>query len=386
MSDEENSEMVATSDSSAPPTQHLLEYSGEAKAFGWLVFKNTLLTIITLGFYRFWAKTRLRKYIWGNQSVFGEKLEYTGTGKELFLGFLVVLAVLVPLAIIFNVVSFYIQTKGGVAAILIFQLAYVILFVFLYGYAVLRARRYQLSRTQWRGIRFAQAGDPKRYGFQFLGLGFLAIITFGMAIPFMMIRLHKYRVDNTYLGQERFTFDGKAIDIFWQWFLCGVLAYITLGLSVLWFMAFLIRYTVSKTRFGPLTFSLPVKFSDYAKIYVPFALVAIVSYLLFAILIFATASGPVFQAAGIDVGDLPVPKIDPIIAYVTFFLIGILTPTITAMMITHRIFSLFADKLETEGEIDLDAFVQNAQEVSKRGEGLADALDVGGGAGIEVGL
>tara|TARA_Y100001936_G_scaffold254166_1_gene326153 strand:+ start:10189 stop:10812 length:624 start_codon:yes stop_codon:yes gene_type:complete len=207
-----------------------------------------------------------------------------------------------------------------------------------------------------------------------------------MAIPFMMIRLHKYRVDNTYLGQERFTFDGKAIDIFWQWFLCGVLAYITLGLSVLWFMAFLIRYTVSKTRFGPLTFSLPVKFSDYAKIYVPFALVAIVAYLLFAILIFATASGPVFQAAGIDVGDLPVPKIDPIIAYVTFFLIGILTPTITAMMITHRIFSLFADKLETEGEIDLDAFVQNAQEVSKRGEGLADALDVGGGAGIEVGL
>ena len=87
------------------PIQHPLDYTGQAKSLGWLVFKNTILTVITLGFYRFWAKTRIRKYIWSNQSLFGEPLEYTGTGKELFLGFLIVLAVLVPLGIVVNVIS-----------------------------------------------------------------------------------------------------------------------------------------------------------------------------------------------------------------------------------------------------------------------------------------
>jgi len=120
MADQPVSGTAEPSDASAPPTQHPLNYTGEAKALGWLVFKNTLLTIITLGFYRFWGKTRIRKYIWSSQSLFGEPLEYTGTGKELFLGFLIVLAVLIPIGIIINVGNFYIQTMGNNAALITF--------------------------------------------------------------------------------------------------------------------------------------------------------------------------------------------------------------------------------------------------------------------------
>ena len=32
------------------PVQHPLTYFGQAKSHGWLVFKNKILTIITLGF------------------------------------------------------------------------------------------------------------------------------------------------------------------------------------------------------------------------------------------------------------------------------------------------------------------------------------------------
>lgn len=174
---------AAPDETPAPQVQHPLDYSGEAKALGWLVFKNTILTVITLGFYRFWAKTRVRKYIWNSQSLFGERLEYTGTGKELFLGFLIVLAVLVPMGILINVGNFYLQTTGNTIAIGGFQITYYILFFYLFGYAVFRTRRYQLSRTQWRSIRFAQAGDAKIYGLQFLGLTILSIVTFGLAMP-----------------------------------------------------------------------------------------------------------------------------------------------------------------------------------------------------------
>jgi len=51
---------------------------------------NYFLTIVTLGFYRFWARTRIRKYMWSHVEFEGSRFEYTGTAKELFYGFLIV--------------------------------------------------------------------------------------------------------------------------------------------------------------------------------------------------------------------------------------------------------------------------------------------------------
>ena len=53
-----------------------------------LSFLNFFLTIVTLGTYGFWGRTEVRKRIWSSVRLAGEPLEYTGTGKELFLGFL----------------------------------------------------------------------------------------------------------------------------------------------------------------------------------------------------------------------------------------------------------------------------------------------------------
>lgn len=66
-------------------------YDGRLGELYVLFIKNLLLTIITLGIYRFWAKTRVRRYLWSHTSLFGDRFEYTGTGKELFLGFLIAL-------------------------------------------------------------------------------------------------------------------------------------------------------------------------------------------------------------------------------------------------------------------------------------------------------
>ena len=64
----------------------------EAKpGLGWLSVKNALLGLITLTIYRFWAKTNVRKHVWSCIHINGEPLEYTGTGKELFIGALIIL-------------------------------------------------------------------------------------------------------------------------------------------------------------------------------------------------------------------------------------------------------------------------------------------------------
>lgn len=223
---------------SAGPVQHPLDYTGQAKSLGWLVFKSMILTIITLGFYRFWGKTRIRKYIWSSQSLFGEPLEYTGTGKELFLGFLIVLAVLIPFGIIINVGNFYIQTMGSNAALIAFQIAYYLIFLYLFGYALYRARRYQLSRTVWRSIRFAQTGDAKKYATKFFGYSLLTIVTLALAAPLATVRLQTYMMNNTFLGQQNFNLEAQAKDLYWKWVVCFILSPFTLYISMIWYAAF----------------------------------------------------------------------------------------------------------------------------------------------------
>jgi hypothetical protein len=65
-------------------------YDGRLGELFGIFFTNLLFSIITLGFYRFWAKTRMRRYIWSRVSLNGDAFEYTGTGGELFIGFLIV--------------------------------------------------------------------------------------------------------------------------------------------------------------------------------------------------------------------------------------------------------------------------------------------------------
>ena len=68
-----------------------------------LVLKNSLLTILTFGIYRFWAKTWIRRYFWNNVRIAGDAVEYTGQAKELFIGFLIAVAVLFPLTTLYNI-------------------------------------------------------------------------------------------------------------------------------------------------------------------------------------------------------------------------------------------------------------------------------------------
>lgn len=70
---------------SAPASAFVFE--GTWREFAPIAFTNLLLTIVTLGIYRFWATTRERQYLWSRSRFIDEHLEWTGLGKELFFGF-----------------------------------------------------------------------------------------------------------------------------------------------------------------------------------------------------------------------------------------------------------------------------------------------------------
>ncbi|MCY4396908.1 MAG: DUF898 family protein, partial [Rhodospirillaceae bacterium] len=70
------------------PPIHRLTHDGRSGELFVIFLVNLALSILTLGIYRFWGRTRIRRYVWSQTSLLGEPLEYTGRGIELFLGFL----------------------------------------------------------------------------------------------------------------------------------------------------------------------------------------------------------------------------------------------------------------------------------------------------------
>lgn len=68
--------------------QYDLTYDGQTGEVYKIWLLNLILSILTLGIYRFWGKARMRRYMTAGFSLGDDRFEYTGTGGELFWGFL----------------------------------------------------------------------------------------------------------------------------------------------------------------------------------------------------------------------------------------------------------------------------------------------------------
>jgi len=211
-------------------TAHALDYIGQTGTLFGIFFKNLFLTILTLGIYRFWAKTRERRFLWANTQIDDEGFEYTGTGKELFLGFLKAVAVLVPLFVGLQLVELFVLDENfvGIAVLGAVRLVLILGLVYAGAFA---AHKYRMSRTTWRGIRFQQDGSMWCYaGMALLGL-LLTPLTLGLYLPFLQTRLMRYETGNLRFGTAHFRFTGEGKTLF-KLFLRVWLTFIVLVLVV----------------------------------------------------------------------------------------------------------------------------------------------------------
>lgn len=192
-------------------------YSGGRGPLFGLAFRTALLTLLTLGIYRFWAKTRIRKYIWSSIRLGSDTLEYTGTGLEKFLGFLVAVVVLAVYLGLVQLVLFYFglhfviepQTEAEILMQMsVFYLSFFAL-VPLMLFARYRARRYMLARTRFRGIRFGMDKAAWGYVWRSIGHGILTFLSLGLLLPRQTFWLEKYKTDRSHYGDTRFVQGGK---------------------------------------------------------------------------------------------------------------------------------------------------------------------------------
>src|SRR3954466_1792912 len=199
----------------APPTG--ARFSGHERAFWRLLTRGALLLLVTLGIYRFWLATDVRRYLWNNTEIAGETLEYIGTARELLIGFLIAIAFLVPLYAVSYVGAHLVGTVGQMFSTL------PLFFLALLGqFAVDRARRYRLSRTVYRGIRFHQTGSAWRYAICAIFWWGLIGITLGLAYPFAQASLERFKIRHTRYG----TLQGDFVGSGWALFFRGILMWL----------------------------------------------------------------------------------------------------------------------------------------------------------------
>ena len=396
------------------------------KAFG-LTLKYGFLTLLTLGIYRFWAKTYLRRYFWGAIEFHGDRFAYHGTPKELFIGFILVIIILAPVFILYGFIETAAAAVGNGAQLLT-QFVYLIILFSLWSVATFRMLRYRLTRTSWRGVRFGLDGSAWVYlGRAILGL-VASVATVGLALPWARDRLNRYRIGNMRFGTMPFRYQGTAGGLYRRAaapsalfylpllgalifafddigvlveratpdeeggfsapvesgqfdFLAWVfLAYLGGAIGYFWFKVREFRYAVSNIQLGDAHFDLTL---SSARVLIRGFLVGLLLLVVAGVLggLLVTVIGGLIAAGGFAGGEAAILHM-VLIGYaisIVFFLpvLILLRSTWTALFwvpLLHQV----CEGMTVSNADSLEAAAQAAgADAALTGEGLADAFDVG---------
>jgi uncharacterized membrane protein YjgN (DUF898 family) len=354
------------------PHHSAFRFHGSWQDFARIAFPNLLLTIVTLGIYRFWATTREREYLWGQTDFIDERLQWTGRGMELFIGFIMAFLLIGVPFIVIQLVSqgLILQGEALIAGLLTF--AMLLLLFYLTGVAYFRALRYRLSRTYWRGIRGGSDDPGFQYGLAYMWKTVVGWLPIFLMVPWAMISLWNDRWNAMSFGPHRFSANAEWTPLMKRY----LLFYLVPFLLFVGGAIFGVSMAASINRpdaFGDTGMAVGaiVVVVALLSIYLVIPLVALIFYSKY----FRLAVG------GLRLHSLEFEFRARAADWILFFLaniaIIICTLGIGYIFLPYRNWKFFIDHMEAYGEINIDELTQSETVVTKHGEGLLDAFDVG---------
>lgn len=396
-------------------------YFGQSGPLFWLYIRTSLLTLVTLGIYRFWAKTRIRKYIWSATAGGEDSFEYTGTGLEKFLGFLVAIVILaiflglLNILLVFaglNVMGAFDGTGSELAQIAVIY-ANLLALLPLMLFAAYRARRYKLARTRWRGLRFGMDNGAWGYVLRALGYYLLVVLSLGILTPLATFRLEKYMIDRTWYGDARMAQDGKWTALYGGMKHLAIALVILVGggaaaimmeaetlgaiaffVGYIWFLVGAIYYRVYAFNYmmrnrvldGVVTFDAQAETGRVITIFI-IGMLALIGASIAGAIVLAII-GSIFGAAIVSPQVISNPELlltntgGLIVAGILLgvFYIGFILALggVNLVMITQKVIAHVVNSVTVANAPHLDQIQQRAADTGADAEGFADALDIGG--------
>ena len=213
------------------------QFTGDGQEYFRIWVVNLLLTLVTLGVYSAWAKVRKTRYFWQNTQLDGHAFDYHGDPRAILIGRVVALVLLAGYTFAFDV-------SRATGLVMVAVLCAVGPWLFM------RAQRFRLVNSSWRGLRFGFETDaleayrvvlpPLLIWFSSaiitavassrIGLfGAAATLSFVM-IPWMHHRLKAYQHRRSRYGARTFDYLAATPSFYAVYFKAGLL---TIGGSVI---------------------------------------------------------------------------------------------------------------------------------------------------------
>jgi uncharacterized membrane protein YjgN (DUF898 family) len=363
-------------------------YDGRLGELYAIYLRHLVLMLVTLGWSRFWGRTRIRRYLWNHFAILDDRFEYRGRGIELMIGFLLVLLIVAALGgsmYLAWAYGFDGKPASSFALIDLFTLSIALIGIPLAYVGHYAGLRYRLSRTRWRGIRCGLKGSAWQYGVVATFLGFANAMTLQLLTPVVSVTLARPRIANVRFGTLPFVFAGNAGDIYGRY----------LGYYFLNIVAWLAAIVVVGLAVGGTIESVGISGDQLLELVshpslhtvVLILAVAIGAYLVFSLLILPlrcwwqaylfrylvsrSRAGGVLFATAITTRQMWG-------FLVVNYLIVMLTLGLGWPWVLHRTLRLIASELWVYGAPD-GAAIRQADDLGPRyGEGLLDMFDVTG--------
>lgn len=392
-------------------------FHGSWTDFAKIALPNVLLTLVTLGIYRFWATTRERQYLWSKTHFIDEPLEWTGRGIELFWGFVMVFFLVGLPLVVLQLAAQGMIFQGQTVIVAVIVVAMIFLTLYLTGVAYFRTLRYRLSRTYWRGIRGGSNEPGFQYGLSYIWKNIAGAIPLYLLYPWGSMSLWNERWSHMSFGPYRFKSNADWKDLMKRYLLFylvpfllfvgfalagfsigssaaggnnpfatagGIFAivlifasviglYVVMPIAALMYYSKFYRVAVSGLKLGNLEFEFKARSPDWILYWLAnIAIMGIAYTAAFLPFSMFVASDPAAFGAQIEAGKSIITA-----GFILSALLAIIPIAFASAIIQYRSWKFFVVHMEAFGEVNLDRLTQSETQVSAHGEGLLDAFDMG---------
>lgn len=174
--------------------RHGVDFKGQAGEYFGIWIVNVLLSIVTLGIYGAWAKVRDKKYMYDNTFIDGHSFDYHATGKQIFIGRLIVAVVLLGLGLL-NAVNPLLYIVG------------ILVLFCLIPFIIIRALRFNARVSSYRNVRFDFVGEIGEAFVTYFLIPLGNLFTLYLCSPFVTRASHRFTTNNARYGDRPMHFE-----------------------------------------------------------------------------------------------------------------------------------------------------------------------------------
>jgi uncharacterized membrane protein YjgN (DUF898 family) len=224
-----------------PEREYALTFFGSGMEYFKIQMVSIILNLITFGLYYPWAKAKSLNYLYSKSTLEGDPFAFSGTGQEMFKGFIKAILIFVLIGGIFFLLAYN-------QYVLWAYLFYFLSLLSLLPFAIHGSVKYRSAKSSWRGIRFGYSGKRDDFTLFFFKWIFLTFITLGLYNAWMTTNIRKYVLGHLKMGDASFEFTGKPHDYFLVNLKGYFFTFLTLGFYIFWWKKDRFEFFVNHLR------------------------------------------------------------------------------------------------------------------------------------------